>query len=129
MDQGSNHLVLLVKNETGYANLIALVSKAFTEGFYSKPRIDLAILREACFNGSSEFVSNISSSLVSMAFNMQLLAWLGEAGVAAYSIILYFGFSFNAIFIGYSIGAAPLGSVSPSAITPPYTSSSTVTPV
>ena len=43
-----------------------------------------------------------------MAFNMQLLAWLGEAGVAAYSIILYFGFSFNAIFIGYSIGAAPL---------------------
>lgn len=75
---------------------------------FTKPRVDLAILREACFNGSSEFVSNISSSLVSMAFNMQLLAWLGEAGVAAYSIILYFGFSFNAIFIGYSIGAAPL---------------------
>ncbi len=46
MDQGSNHLVLLVKNETGYANLIALVSKAFTEGFYSKPRIDLDLLEE-----------------------------------------------------------------------------------
>jgi DNA polymerase-3 subunit alpha len=41
-----NHLVLLCKNETGYRNLIYLVSKAFTEGFYSKPRIDLELLRE-----------------------------------------------------------------------------------
>ena len=75
---------------------------------FVKPKIDLPVLAEACFNGSSEFVSNVSSSLVSMAFNVQLLAWLGDAGVAAYSIILYFGFAFNSIFIGYSIGCAPL---------------------
>ena len=45
-DAGSNHLILLVKNETGYANLITLVSKGFTEGFYSRPRIDTELLEE-----------------------------------------------------------------------------------
>lgn len=40
------HLVLLCKNETGYKNLIYMVSKAFTEGFYSKPRVDISLLRE-----------------------------------------------------------------------------------
>ncbi len=42
------HLVLLVKNEAGYKNLIYLVTKAFTEGFYSRPRIELELLREHC---------------------------------------------------------------------------------
>ena len=40
------HLVLLVKNEVGYKNLIYLVTKAFTEGFYSRPRIDLELLSD-----------------------------------------------------------------------------------
>ena len=75
---------------------------------FTRPKLDLHVLAEACFNGSSEFVSNVSASLVSMAYNVQLLAWLGSNGVAAYSIILYFGFAFNSIFIGYSIGCAPL---------------------
>jgi DNA polymerase III subunit alpha len=44
-DSENYHLVLLVKNETGYKNLIALVSAGYTEGFYSKPRIDLELLR------------------------------------------------------------------------------------
>lgn len=43
-DSQYSHLVLLVKNETGYKNLIYMVSKAFTEGFYSKPRIDIELL-------------------------------------------------------------------------------------
>ncbi len=45
MDSSGHHLVLLVENETGYRNLIALVSAGFTEGFYSKPRIDMDLLR------------------------------------------------------------------------------------
>ncbi|MGM9682537.1 MAG: DNA polymerase III subunit alpha, partial [Eubacteriales bacterium] len=45
-DSKPNHLVLLCKNEVGYKNLIYLVSKGFTEGFYSKPRIDMELLRE-----------------------------------------------------------------------------------
>ena len=45
-DAGSCHLVLLVKNQTGWKNLIYLVSKAYTDGFYSKPRIDLDLLEK-----------------------------------------------------------------------------------
>lgn len=45
-DAGADHLILLVKNETGYRNLIFMVSKAFTEGFYRKPRIDYELLSE-----------------------------------------------------------------------------------
>lgn len=41
---GNNHLILLCKNETGYKNLIKMVSAGFTEGFYSKPRIDKQLL-------------------------------------------------------------------------------------
>ena len=46
MDSSSYHLVLLCKNETGYRNLIHMVSLAFTEGFYSKPRVDMELLRQ-----------------------------------------------------------------------------------
>ena len=45
---GSHHLILLCKNETGYKNLIKLVSAGFIEGFYSKPRIDKALLEQHC---------------------------------------------------------------------------------
>ena len=46
VDSESGHLVLLCKNETGYKNLIKMVSKSFTEGFYIKPRVDKDLLRE-----------------------------------------------------------------------------------
>ncbi|MBQ8351728.1 MAG: DNA polymerase III subunit alpha [Clostridia bacterium] len=46
MDSSSHHLVLLVENEVGYRNLIALVSAGFVEGFYSKPRVDMELLRK-----------------------------------------------------------------------------------
>lgn len=59
-------------------------------------------------NGSSEFLSNISTSIVSIIFNIQLLKYLGEAGVSAYGIIMYVSFVFAAIFIGYSIGVSPI---------------------
>lgn len=59
-------------------------------------------------NGSSEFLSNISTSIVSIIFNIQLLKYLGEPGVSAYGIIMYVSFVFAAIFIGYSIGVSPI---------------------
>ena len=43
---GNNHLILLCKNETGYKNLIKMVSAAFVEGFYSKPRVDKQLLEQ-----------------------------------------------------------------------------------
>ena len=59
-------------------------------------------------NGSSEFLSNISASLVGMLYNIQLLKYAGVDGVAAYGVIMYVGFIFAAIFIGYSMGTAPI---------------------
>jgi len=76
---------------------------AFTRTkFYGK-----ALLR-AVTNGSSELMSNVSASLVTMLYNMQLMKFAGEAGIAAYGVIMYVGFIFIAIFIGYSIGTAPI---------------------
>ena len=69
---------------------------------------DGGILLKTCVNGSSELMSNISMSLVGMLFNLQLLKYAGEDGVAAYGVLMYVGFAFVAIFIGYSIGTAPV---------------------
>lgn len=66
-----------------------------------------AIVR-ACTNGSSELMSNISMSLVSMLYNAQLLRYAGENGVAAYGVLMYVSMIFIAAFIGYSIGTAPV---------------------
>lgn len=73
-----------------------------------KPEFNLKDLLKIMSNGSSEFVSNISASVVSMVFNIQLLRLIGENGVSAYGIIMYISFIFNAIFLGYSIGVAPI---------------------
>ena len=63
---------------------------------------------KTCTNGSSELMSNISMSLVSMLYNFQLMRFAGEDGVAAYGVIMYVNFIFIAVFLGYSIGAAPV---------------------
>lgn len=67
-----------------------------------------AALRKTCTNGSSELMSNISMSLVSMLYNMQLMKYAGQDGVAAYGVLMYVNLIFLAIFIGYSIGTAPI---------------------
>ena len=67
-----------------------------------------AALLKAVTNGSSELMSNISSSIVTMLYNMQLMSYAGEDGVAAYGVIMYLSFSFISIFIGYAVGTAPL---------------------
>ena len=65
-------------------------------------------LLQACGNGASELMSNISGSIAAMVYNFQLLKFLGEDGVSAYGVIMYVGFIFVAIFVGYSIGSAPI---------------------
>lgn len=62
----------------------------------------------ACINGSSELMNNISSSIVSMLFNFQLMEYIGKNGVSAYGVLMYVQFIFIAIFIGYSIGVSPI---------------------
>lgn len=71
-------------------------------------KLEFKPLLQACTNGSSEMMNNISGSLVSMLFNFQLMRLAGEDGVAAYGVLMYVNFIFLAIFIGYTIGAAPI---------------------
>lgn len=69
---------------------------------------DGSSILKACINGSSEFMSNISMSLVGMLYNIQLLAYAGENGVAAYGVMMYVSMIFSAAFMGYTIGTAPV---------------------
>ncbi len=71
-------------------------------------KIEAKPLVQACTNGASEMMSSISGSVVSMLFNFQLLRLAGEDGVAAYGVLMYVNFIFLAIFIGYTIGTAPI---------------------
>lgn len=70
--------------------------------FYGK------VLLRSCTNGASELLSNISASIVTVLYNFQLLRLTGEDGVAAYGVIMYVAFIFAAVFIGFSVGSAPL---------------------
>ena len=63
---------------------------------------------KGCGNGASELMANISMSLVSMVYNFQLLRFAGEDGVAAYGVLMYVNFVFVSIYIGYSVGTAPI---------------------
>ena len=71
-------------------------------------RLEFKPLLKACTNGSSELMSNISMSLVSMIYNLQLMRLIGENGVSAYGVLMYVQFIFVSISIGYSIGCAPV---------------------
>lgn len=73
-----------------------------------KTRFDGRALLKAMSNGISELVSSASMSLVGIVMNIQLLKYAGEDGVAAYGVMMYVNMIFAAIFIGYSIGTAPV---------------------
>ncbi len=74
----------------------------------TRTEFDGKALLRTCTNGISELLSNISMSVVGILFNMQLIKYSGENGVAAYGVLMYVNFIFLAIFIGYSVGTAPL---------------------
>ncbi|MDE5917274.1 MAG: MATE family efflux transporter, partial [Oscillospiraceae bacterium] len=74
----------------------------------TKTKFDKKSLLKACTNGSSELMTNISMSIVNMLYNIQLMKYVGEDGVAAYGVLMYVNLVFLALFIGYSIGTAPI---------------------
>ncbi|MDO4942960.1 MAG: MATE family efflux transporter [Lachnospiraceae bacterium] len=74
----------------------------------TKTNIDGNALFKACTNGSSELMSNISTSIVSMLYNVQLMKYAGENGIAAYGVLMYINMIFLGVFIGYSTGTAPI---------------------
>ncbi len=73
-----------------------------------KTEWDAKAILKASANGSSEFMSSVSMSLVSMLYNKQLLRYAGENGVAAYGVMMYVSMIFSAAFNGYTIGTAPV---------------------
>lgn len=73
-----------------------------------RTKIYWKILLKTCTNGSSEFMTNLSMSIVNMLYNYKLMEYVGENGVAAYGVIMYVNFVFVSIFLGYSIGSAPI---------------------
>lgn len=75
---------------------------------FTKPVFSGRDLLRICTNGSSELMSNIAMSLVSMLYNTQLLRYAGEDGVAAYGVLMYVSMIFVAVFIGFSVGTAPV---------------------
>lgn len=74
----------------------------------TRTSFDGKALLKACSNGTSEFLSNISLSVVGMLYNVQLMKYAGENGVAAYGTLMYVNMIFTASFLGYSIGSAPV---------------------
>lgn len=75
---------------------------------FKKTKLELKPLLKVCGNGSSELLTNIASSIVGILYNLQLMSYIGENGVAAYGVLMYVQLVFLAIEIGYSIGSAPI---------------------
>lgn len=73
-----------------------------------KTKLVLRPIVKACVNGSSEMVSSVTSSVVGILYNFQLLKYAGQNGVASYGVLMYVQFTLAAIFIGYSMGIAPV---------------------
>lgn len=92
----------------GVVPLVYFMSKNSSQLKLVKASMNLRVLGKTCFNGSSELMTNLSLSLVNMLYNVQLMKFAGENGVAAYGVIMYVNFIFIAVFIGYAIGSAPI---------------------
>lgn len=92
----------------GSAGLIYFSRKNTSLLRLCKTKIEFKALLQACANGSSEMVTNLSMSVVGILYNIQLLKIAAENGVAAYGVIMYVSFVFMSFFIGFSIGTAPI---------------------
>lgn len=75
---------------------------------FAKTKLHVKPIVKTCGNGSSELLTNVAASVVSILYNLQLMKYLGENGVSAYGVIMYVQFIFLAIEIGFTIGSAPI---------------------
>ena len=75
---------------------------------FTRPLADFRALGAACVNGSSELMTEVAASVVSMLYNYQLMMLAGADGVAAYGVIMYVNFIFTAVFFGFSMGTGPV---------------------
>ncbi len=75
---------------------------------FRKPVMDLTVLAESCTNGFSEMVSQSASAVTTFLFNRIMMKLLGEDGVAAITIMIYTQFLLSTLYIGFSMGVAPV---------------------
>ena len=92
----------------GVLPLIYFITKNKSLLRIGKTRFDGKAMLRSCLNGSSELMTYIAASVVDMLYNMQLLKYIGEPGVAAYGVIMYYFTVAAGLFMGYSLGAAPV---------------------
>lgn len=99
---------------TGFGYLIPTLAGLayFARGkgtlFFVRPKWRWAVIQESCVNGSSEMVSQLASAVTTFLFNHAMMKRLGEDGVAAITIIIYAQFLLNTLYIGFSMGIAPI---------------------
>lgn len=99
---------------TGFGYLIptvvGLIYFARSKGAlaFAKPKLKWEIIKESCFNGSSEMVGQLAAAITTFLFNNTMMDLLGEDGVAAITIVIYSQFLLNTLYIGYSMGVAPV---------------------
>ena len=106
--EGAAWATSLSQSLGGIIPLIYFFSKNDSLLRLTKPIFDLKAIIKTCTNGISELLSNISMSLVGILYNLQLIKYAGENGIAAYGVLMYVNFVFLSSFIGYSIGTAPI---------------------
>ena len=93
----------------GAAPLIWFLSRKNTSALrFTKTRFELRPMLRSCANGASEMLSSISASVTGILYNLQLIRYAGEDGVAAYGVVMYVNMIFLAVYIGYSTGVAPV---------------------
>ena len=75
---------------------------------FTRTRIEIKPMLHACVNGSSEMMSSVSASITGILYNLQLMKYAGEDGVAAYGVVMYVAFIFLGVFNGYSQGSSTI---------------------
>ena len=101
---------------TGISQLVAgvipfvwFVSKRNNSALrFTRTKLEWKPMITACVNGSSEMLSSVSASITGIMYNWQLMHYAGEDGVAAYGVVMYAGFVFYGVFVGYSQGCSPI---------------------
>ena len=105
---GAASATVFAQSIGGFIPLIYFIRKNNSILRIGKFSFDVKALFKTCTNGSSELLSNVSMNLVGMLYNVQLLKYAGEDGVASYGILMYVCMVFLAIFIGYTVGLSPV---------------------
>ena len=93
----------------GVLPLLWFLSRRNTSALrFARTRLEWKPMLRSCGNGASEMLSNASAAITGILYNLQLIRYAGEDGVAAYGVVMYAAFVFLGVFMGYSMGSSPI---------------------